>query len=132
MNDEVLVSVLHRGRYGAKQVQALLDRELLVFTVLVDRTAFDEFHYEVRQPVRGFAAVEQTSDVRVVEFGEDLHLVAKATLNRLSTETRLDEFDRHLLAVMFVVALGEIDSAHSAAADLAQNSVWSNATACLR
>src|SRR5687767_5849163 len=68
----------------------------------------------------------------MIEIGQDLHLVAKSTLYGFAAEARLDQFDRNLLAILFIVSFREVNSTHSAATDLAKNSVWTNAIPRLR
>ena len=65
----------------------------------------------------------------MIQIGEDLHLVSKTTPDGFAAEAWIDELDCNLLAVMFVVSLGKVDSAHTAVADLAQYFIWANATA---
>src|SRR6185503_7240341 len=88
---------------------------------MIDRTAFDVLHHEVRNAVGRLTAVKQSSNVRVVQIREDLHLVAKTPPDGVATKTRVDQLDCNLLAVMFVVAFGEIDDAHTAVTDLAHD-----------
>ena len=89
---------------------------------MVDRTTFDVFHHEVRNTVGSFAGVEESSDVGMIQIGEDLHLVAKASANSFAAESRVDEFDRNLLAVIFIVAFCEKNRPHATMAQLTQNS----------
>src|SRR6185369_1244234 len=65
----------------------------------------------------------------MTEVGEYLHLVAKAFANCIAAETGLDQFDRNLLVIVLVVALGQIDGAHAAATELAQDPVRTDASA---
>ena len=72
------------------------------------------------------AAVEQSCDVWMAEVGKDLHLIAEAFANRFAAEAGFDQLDRDLLAIVLVVALREIDGAHAAVTDLAQDLVWTD------
>ena len=98
----------------------------MLFAVTIDRTAFDVFHHEVRDAVGCFASIEESSDVGMVQIGEDLHLVAKAPANCFAAETWIDEFDRNLLAVVFIVAFREKHCAHATVAQLTHNSECAN------
>jgi len=128
MYDEVLMRVLHGVAHCAKETQPLFSREALLVAITIDRSSFDVLHYEVRNPVSGFAAVEESSNVRMIEIGEDLHLVTKAFANAFAAETWIDQFDGNLPAVLFVIAFGKKDCTHSAVAELAQNLVRADTT----
>src|SRR5215213_209067 len=65
----------------------------------------------------------------MAEVGEYLHLVTKALADRVAAEARLDQLDRNLLVIVLVVALGQIDCAHAAATELAQDPVWADTRA---
>src|SRR4026207_1560434 len=93
---------------------------------MVDRATFDVFHHEVWNTVGSFAGIEQSGDVGMVQIGEDLHLVAKAPANCFTAETLVEEFDRNLLPVVFIVAFSEKDCAHATMAQLTQNSERAN------
>src|SRR6185295_1265321 len=67
--------------------------------------------------------VEQAADVRVVEPGEDLALAPEAADQLVRVEPALQQLDRHLLLVLGVGALGEIDRSHAAAAELRDDPV---------
>src|SRR6185369_13707411 len=68
-------------------------------------------------------------DVRMAEVGEYLHLVAKALADRFAAEAGLDQLDRNLLVIVLVVAHGQVDCAHAAVTELAQDPVWTDARA---
>ena len=78
MDDEVAVRVGHGRADGEEELQPPLHREALLVAVLHEREALDVLHDEVGQPVLRLAAVEDLGDVRVVERGENLPLVAEA------------------------------------------------------
>jgi hypothetical protein len=64
----------------------------------------------------------------MIEIGEDLHLVTKAFANAFAAETRIDQFDGNLPAVLFVIAFGKKDCTHPTVAELAQNLVRADMT----
>ena len=105
----------------AKELQPFGDVECLLVAIVVDRQPLDVLHDEVRQAVLGRVAVEQARDVRVIEAGEDLPLVAEAAQHGLRVHAALDELDGDLLLVLAVGAPREIDRAHPAAADPLQD-----------
>src|SRR5205823_12524780 len=59
----------------------------------------------------------------MVERGEDLSLVAKATQNVFSIQTAFHQLDSNLLVKLFVLASSQVDHAHAAATDLANDFV---------
>jgi hypothetical protein len=105
---------------------------LSLIAVNIDRTALDVLHHEVRQSIGGRAGVEEARDVRVVQICEDLHLVSEAPPDNVAAETGLDQLDRDLLSIVFVIPLGQVDGAHSSAPDLAHNAVRADTTARFR
>ena len=70
------------GRELAGELQAivleLLDRQPQTIAILVDRPSVDELHRKPRLPIGGDTAVEQSSDSRMVERGENLPLLEKS------------------------------------------------------
>src|ERR1044071_4379411 len=89
--------------------------------VLVDRNAVDELHRQERQPVRRAAAVDEPRDVRMLERGEDLPLLAEALHERLA-DSAAHELDRDALREL-AVADREKDRSHSAAAELTHDAI---------
>ena len=97
--------------------------------ILNNRRALDILHDEVRQIAGGRTAVQQPRDVRMIEIGENLTLVTKTLHHEISVHAALDEFYRHPFSELLVGALGEIDRAHAAASDLADDFVKADAIA---
>ena len=69
MDHQVLVRILHRGAYLDEQLKAFRHGQLLSVTVFIDRSAFDQFHHEVRDAFVCRAAIQQSCDVGMVERG---------------------------------------------------------------
>jgi len=93
--------------------------------VAVDRLAIDKLHGEVRQSVGGEPAVDEPSDVGVLEQREDA-----AFLDESADDARaavLNELDGDPLLELPVGALAEEDASHAAAADLANDAERANA-----
>ena len=101
-----------------KQQAAVLQAEVAIARPGIDALAFDVFHDEERPPVGSAAAVDEVGDEGVVEIGEDLALAAEAFQDFGRIHAVLDQLEGRLLPEI-VVADGQVDSAHSAAADLA-------------
>lgn len=115
MNDEMLMRVLHGGADLPKKLQAFAHVELLLLAILIQRQPFDVFHHEVRSPVFGCAAVEQTRDVRMVQIGQNLPFVLEAALQFFAAGAH--QLDGDLLLELIVSAFGQPDRAHSAVRD---------------
>ncbi len=118
MNDQILMCGVYRRADAAKQREALADRELVPFAILVDRQAVDVFHDQVRDAIVSGAAVQQPGDVAVVESRQDLTFGLETVVIGARDESGPYQLHGHLLLV-FVVALGQIDVAHPAAAQAA-------------
>ena len=65
--------------------------------IVVDRLALDELHDQVRQAVLGRGAVEEMSDVRVVQVRKDSPLGAEACQQRFSAQACVQQLDGNLL-----------------------------------
>src|SRR3546814_5063061 len=86
------------------------------------RLALDVSQDEVGAAVGEAAAVEQVGDAGVLELGEDAALVAEAR-QQVAADAMAHHLDRHVLLELAVVALAEVNRAHAAAADLADDTV---------
>ena len=64
-----------------------------------------------------------------LEAGEDLALVAEAAEDGVGVHPALDQLDRDALLKRVVCPLGEIDGAHAAASDLADDAVGADPSA---
>src|SRR3546814_932025 len=87
-----------------------------------DRLALDGLHDEGGAASGGAAAVEQGGEAGVLELGEDAALVAEAR-QQVAADAMANHLDRHVLLELAVVALAEVNRAHAAAADLADDTV---------
>ena len=123
MDDEVLVRVLDGGADVEEQPQPRVDPEPVRVAVGGDRLTVDVLHHEVRQLAVGHAAVEELRDVRMAQRREDLPLGDESPLDLPVVEAAADDFDRHPAAELPVVTLREVDDAHAAASELAQDLV---------
>ncbi len=92
------------------------------------RLAIDVLHGEVRLPVIRDPAVEQAGHVDVLETGQDLPLAEEAPQDGVAVHAALDELDDRALLEPALDALGQIDDAHAAAAQLAEEPVGPHPT----
>ena len=129
MHDQVLVRVVDGRAHGAHQRDPLLGREPPPVAVRVDRFAVDVLHDEVGRAVRRAPAVEQSRDVRVLQRRQDLPLRAQPALHLAREHAAADQLDGDLLLILLVGALGEIDVAHAARAELAHDAIRAEARA---
>ncbi len=120
VHDLVLVRELHRRADVEKDAQAAFEPDFVLAAVLEQRQTLDVFHREIRIAVGGDAAVDEMSDVRVVQTRENLPLAQEAAMHRFRIEPGADELERDALLELAVVALGEPDYAHAAGAEFAQ------------
>src|SRR5689334_13214892 len=105
--------------HAGEELEACVERQMPRRAVVVDRLAIDELHGEVRQPVRRQAAVDEASDVGVLEQGENATLLDEATDDaRIAV---LNELEGDALLELPIGTLGEEDASHAAAADLAND-----------
>src|SRR5579862_3015728 len=126
MNHQALMRILHGGAHPAKKLQATGDRKPMDVTVPVDRDAFHQLHYQIRDALLGRSSVQQAGDVRVVESRQDLAFMAKTLQQESSVEAATHDLDCNLFVVLPVGARCAINRAHAAVADLFQNVVRTN------
>ena len=118
VHDQALVGELQRLANGYEHAQARIQARFRFGAPLVERTALDVLHDEVRRAARRGAAVKQARDLRMLQAGEQLPF-ARETRGCVGVTEAADQLDRSLLVEMSVGTLGEIDRAHAAMADLA-------------
>ena len=96
----------------------------------VDAPAADEFEHEVGASDCRLAAVEQAGDRRMLEARQDLAFEAETlgdVAAAVTTESRIDHLDRHLLLVGAVVPDGAVDAAPAAVADFLEQPIGADA-----
>ena len=94
--------------------------------IVGDLSAVDVLHHDVGQAVLGSAAVEQTGDVGMLQPGQRLPFAAEAVEDQIGVHAAAHQLDRDLGLILIVVAFGEIDGAHAAAAEFAHQPVWAH------
>src|SRR5688572_27560550 len=97
MDDGAAMRVGDGGAGLAKELKPVGYRQRVLVAILVDRQALDVLHDEIRQAVLSGVAIEQACDVRMIETGEDLPLVAETAQHGFRIHAALDELDRGLL-----------------------------------
>src|SRR6185437_6180344 len=123
MDDQAAMGVRHGFADLAEEFAAGGDADFLAFAIRRDGGAFDVLHDEVGAAVGNSAAIEEFGDVGVVEGGENLTLLAEAADDGVGIHAAFDELDGDALLEGIVIADGEVDGAHAAAADLFENAV---------
>ena len=123
VDDQVLVRVLDGGADVAEERQPGRGVEPVRVAVVDDRLPFDVLHGEVGPAVRRAAAVEEAGDERMLEAGQDLPLVTEPPHDAVGVHPALEHLDRDALLERVVVADAEVDGAHAAVADLANEAV---------
>src|SRR5271165_1669322 len=98
----------------------------MLLGILGNGRAVNILHYDVGQPVFRGAAVEQAGDVWVLQSRQSLPLAAEAGEDELRIHPGPDQLDRHLGVVLVVITLSQKYPAHTAASQLADQSVGTN------
>ncbi len=118
------MGVMNSIAYLSEELEPILSVQHLPITVIIQGLAFDIFHDQIRRPVFGCAAVKQTSDVRMIERGEDAALRMKALDDLGMDQVARHHFDRNQTSRnSLIVARGKVDNAHAAATQLAKDAV---------
>ena len=103
----------------------------MIVGVAIDRRALHVLHHEVGKALGRGAAVEEPRDVRMVQRGEDLPLVAEAADDQLRVHAAADHLDGDRV-LEIAGAPGQIDRAHAAASDAALDHVGADLPADVR
>jgi len=119
VHDQTRVRVLHGVADGQEQPEPVIDAEPAPITVRRDRLALDLLHHQIELTVIGRAAIEQAGDVRMIEAGQDLAFGAEPAGQIVGDTVAAQQFDGDLLRVLAVAALAEVDVAHAAASNAA-------------
>lgn len=123
MDDTAIVSILHCFADLTEQAQGVRYAQFPAVAPLIDQLAVDVFHHHVGDVVLRAAAVEQTSDVRVVETGQDLPLISETAQHLFGSGVRVHQLDGDVPPELAVRSFGEVHRAHAAVTDLAQYAI---------
>ncbi len=123
--------VLHRGASDQEKLQARLESEPVPVAVGGDRLALDQLHHQVGDSFLGRAAVEEASDVGMLEGGEDLPLDAQARPEELRIGSCPHELHCDLVLVFLVDSLRAVDFSHPAGTDFLQQPVGAEPPSCI-
>ena len=123
MDHLILMQIADGTAELLKELEAIVQAELVLIAIAVDGAAFNILHHIERHAFRCVSSIENAGDIGVVEVGQHLTFIAKA-LNELGRhDVAAQQFDRHVLAESTVVANGKIDDAHAALAEFAQHPI---------
>jgi len=115
------VRVVERGRHLPRETKRFLHGELpLALQAPPQRFPGDVGHHVVEQAA-GFARIDQTQDVRVLEIGGDFDLGEEALSAEHGGQLGVQHLDGDLAAVLQV--FGEIHRGHAALSHLAVEAV---------
>src|SRR5262249_17996809 len=119
VDDEMAVRIFNCVAHREEEAQPLFDAEIVLRCVLCDPGPLDVLHDQVRSSVIAGTPVEESCNVRMLKTRQNLTLATEATQNKVGVEARMHQLDGNVRLVLFVVARGQIYSAHSAATELA-------------
>ena len=83
----------------------------------IDRLAIDELHYEVGQPVIRQPAIQQSSDIWVIERSQRLPLMTEPPQDVLVIHPAPDDLYGNIPLESIIIALGLVDGAHTSVAE---------------
>src|SRR4030095_14972147 len=129
VDDQLAMRVLDGGTNVAEEFELLVERKLTPVAIGGHLFARDNPHNKISLPPYGRAAVEQASDVRMIERSQYLPLAQESFAHKIRFHAGLDEFDGDSLSEFVVVAHGFIHRAHAAASDQARQAIWTDALA---
>jgi len=121
MNDQVLVSELHRRTDLAKELEALQRVQTVMVAVAIDCLAFNVLHNKIRETILRSATVKQPGNVWVLEIGKDLTLHYESAEDFVSIHAPVYELDGDLFTILVVGSHREKDCPHSTTTNLAED-----------
>ena len=124
MDDKLLVRVIHCLAQRHKEPEFVFNRKRALVAETVDGHAIDQFHDKIGDSVAARTAVEQPSDIRVIEPRENLTFARKSNDGAPMPNSAVENLDCDSLRNLAVDTLGSKDRAHSASADLLTGDEW--------
>ena len=131
MDDRFLVRVLHAIANFHEQFEPLLQRQLVLVAIAIDRDARHELHHEVRPAFGRRTAVEDARDVRVIHHRERLAFGFEPRDDGFRVHPRFDQLECDG-AMNRLFLLGEPHFTHAAFAEQAHQAIRSDAAFNLR
>ena len=116
MNDSFLMSMLNGFANRDKQLQSLVDTQLVVVAVLSDRNSIDKFHHEVRTTVVRSAGIKHACDIGMVHHRQGLLLGVEPGDHIFRVQLRFDQLEGNATLDRLVL-FREPDNSHSAATE---------------
>src|ERR1700733_13698713 len=96
MDNQIRMSVRHRGQHIQKQTNARLQMQLMLVTILIDRRAINVFEDEIRLAIGGNAGIEEFGNVRMSEPAKDAAFAFESFFSRAPGERYTHELHRRL------------------------------------
>ena len=97
--------------------------ESLPVAVAGDGHSIHVLHDEEGELPIGDSAIEKLRDVRMIQRGEDLSFGDEAPVELLGIGLLSQQLDRDPLAILAIGAFSQVDDAHSAAPELASETI---------
>jgi hypothetical protein len=119
MHHEMPVCMLHRRANTQEKAKALPNAQLPLAAVFSDPHAIDIFHDDVGQILADGASIQQPRDVRVIQAGQNLPFAPETLKNETGVHAGRDKLYRDIHVILLIVALAQVDGAHSTFPNLA-------------
>ncbi len=129
MDDEIAMRVLDCLTDGEEEPQTVGNVQPVFVTELVEGRSIDILHDEVGTTVLGDASVQEAGDVGMGDPRQDLSFGEEASPDVVASDVAAVQLERDPLFELPVRAPSEVDRAHSAAADLLDDFVSTDAGA---
>ena len=116
MDDEIPMQVVNGPANLLKQFDSRRQREPLRIAKLVDGQALDILHHVVRSSVGHVSAIQNARDIRMIQRGEHLTFLLEALDEFRCHPIAKNHLESDILSKGAIIADGQINDAHSAAA----------------
>jgi hypothetical protein len=123
VNDQMLMGILDSRADLLEQAEPPADVQPVLVAVTIETDSVDVFHRQVRHTVFARTPIEQAGDVGVIQVGQDLPFGPEPARQGAGGHQAVDELDRDLLLELLVSALCQVDGAHAATTQCAQDTV---------
>src|SRR6187402_476177 len=123
MQNQLLVSVIHRAADSDEQVQARPCGELSFHAERCNRLAFYVFHDEEGMTFGGVAAVQNRADIWMVKRRQNLSFLTEAARDLWCDISCTHCLDGNDLGVLIIHTLGEMYGTHSSCIQLSKEQI---------